>query len=38
VNNHNAVIHALREATGSLLESAPQKNRHWMQRWIGQNA
>ena len=38
VNNHNAVIHALREATGSLLESAPHKNRHWMQRWIGQNA
>ena len=38
VNDHNAVIHALREATGSLLESAPHKNRHWMQRWIGQNA
>ncbi len=38
VNDHNAVIHALREATGSLLESAPHKNRNWMQRWIGQNA
>ena len=38
VNDHNAVIHALREATGSLLESTPHKNRHWMQRWIGQNA
>jgi pilus assembly protein CpaE len=38
VNDHNAVIHALREATSSLLESAPHKNRHWMQRWIGQNA
>ncbi len=36
VNDHNAVIHALREATGVLLESTPLKNRHWMQRWIGQ--
>lgn len=38
VNDHNAVIHALREATGSLLESSPHKHRHWMQRWIGQTA
>ncbi len=38
VNDHNAVIHALREATGALLESAPHKHRHWMQRLIGQSA
>ena len=38
VNDHNAVIHALREATGALLESAPHKHRHWMQRFIGQSA
>jgi pilus assembly protein CpaE len=38
VNDHNAVIDALREATGSMLESAPPKHRHWMQRWIGQTA
>jgi pilus assembly protein CpaE len=38
VNDHNAVIHALREATGVLLESTPLKNRHWMQRWIDQTA
>lgn len=37
VNDHNAVIHALREATGALLESAPHKHRHWMQRFIGQS-
>ena len=38
VNDQNAVIHALREATGVLLESTPLKNRHWMQRWINQTA
>jgi pilus assembly protein CpaE len=38
VNDHNAVIQALREATGVLLESTPLKNRHWMQRWIDQTA
>ena len=38
VNDHNDVIYALREATGALLQSAPQKNRHWLQRWIGQAA
>jgi pilus assembly protein CpaE len=38
VNDHNAVIHALREATGALLDSAPHKHRHWMQRFIGQSA
>jgi pilus assembly protein CpaE len=38
VNDHNAVIYALREATGALLDSAPHKQRHWMQRWIGQAA
>lgn len=36
VNDHNAVIHALREATGALLERAPHKKHNWMQRWIGQ--
>jgi pilus assembly protein CpaE len=38
VNEHNAVIHALRDATASLLPSVPQKHRHWMQRWMGQIA
>jgi pilus assembly protein CpaE len=38
VNDHNAVIHALREATSALLESAPHKNRHWVKRLIGQSA
>jgi len=38
VNDHNAVIHALREATASLLPITPQKHRHWMQRWMGQTA
>ena len=38
VNDHNAVIHALREAAASLLPSTPQKHRHWMQRWMGQTA
>ena len=38
VNEHTAVIHALREATASLLPSTPQKQRHWMQRWMGQTA
>lgn len=36
VDNHNAVIQALREATGALLERAPRKKHNWMQRWIGQ--
>ena len=38
VNEHTAVIHALRKATASLLPSTPQKQRHWMQRWMGQTA
>ena len=38
VNEHTAVIHALREATASLLPRTPQKHRHWMQRWMGQIA
>lgn len=38
VNDHTAVIQALREATASLLPSPPQKHRHWMQRWMGQTA
>jgi pilus assembly protein CpaE len=38
VNDHNAVIDALREATGVLLKSAPPKHRNWLQRWIGQPA
>ncbi len=38
VNDHNAVIDALREATGSLLKSNPPKHRNWIQRWIGQPA
>ncbi len=38
VNDHNAVIDALREAASALLESAPHKQRHWIQRWMGQTA
>ncbi|MEY2619410.1 MAG: hypothetical protein RL522_2412 [Pseudomonadota bacterium] len=38
VNDHNAVIDALREATSALLKSAPPKHRNWLQRWIGQPA
>jgi pilus assembly protein CpaE len=38
VHDHNAVIHALRETTGALLDTTPPKQRHWMQRWIGQSA
>ncbi len=38
VNDHNAVMHALREATSALLQSAPHKQRHWLQRWMGQAA
>lgn len=38
VNDHNPVMHALREVTGALLQSAPHKHRHWLQRWIGQTA
>lgn len=38
VHDHNAVIHALRETTGALLDTTPPKHRHWMQRWMGQSA
>ena len=38
VNDHNAVMYALREATGALLEIAPHKHRHWVRRLIGQTA
>jgi pilus assembly protein CpaE len=38
VNDHNAVMQALREATAVLLQSTPHKHRHWLQRWIGQTA
>jgi pilus assembly protein CpaE len=38
VHDHNAVLHALREATSALLDTRPQKSRNWMQRWIGKAA
>jgi pilus assembly protein CpaE len=38
VNDHNAVMHALRQTTGALLDTALPKPRHWMQRWMGQAA
>ncbi len=38
VHDHNAVIHALRQTTGALLDTTPPKPRHWMQRWMGQTA
>lgn len=38
VHDHNAVIHALRETTGSLLDTTPRKHRQWLPRWLGQAA
>ena len=38
VHDHNAVIHALRETTGSLLDTTPRKHRPWLPRWLGQAA
>lgn len=38
VSNQNAVMQALRQTTGSLLDTTPPKHRHWMQRWMGQTA
>lgn len=35
IHDHNAVIHALRETAGELLDTRPQKRRRWMQRWMG---
>lgn len=36
VHDHNAVIHALRQTTGALLDTTPPRQRSWMQRWLGQ--
>ncbi len=38
IHDHNAVIHALREATSDLLNMQPQKSRSWVQRWMGKAA
>lgn len=38
VHDHNAVIHALRETTASLLDTTPRKHRQWLPRWLGQAA
>lgn len=38
VHDHNAVMHALRQTTGALLDTTPTQQRHWMQRWLGQKA
>jgi pilus assembly protein CpaE len=38
VHDHNGVMHALREMAGALLDTSPNKNRHWLQRWMGQRA
>ena len=38
IHDHNAVIHALRESVGELLDTQPQKNLSWVQRWMGKAA
>lgn len=38
VHAHNAVMHALRESTGDVLDTRSPKPRHWMQRWISKAA
>ena len=38
VHDHNAVMHALRQTTGALLDTTPTQQRRWMQRWLGQKA
>lgn len=38
VHDHNAVIHALREAVSDLLDLRPPKNQSWVQRWLGKAA
>ena len=38
VSKHNAVMQALRQTTGALLDTTAPKHRHWMQRWLGQSA
>jgi pilus assembly protein CpaE len=38
VNDHNTVMHALRKTSAALLDSPPTRQRHWMQRWLGQTA
>lgn len=36
VHDHNAVMHALRQTTGALLDTTPVGQRSWLQRWLGQ--
>lgn len=38
IHDHNAVIHALREAVMEMLEAQPQKNLNWVQRWMSKAA
>lgn len=38
VHDHNAVMHALRQTTATLLDTSPTKHRRWMERWLGHRA
>lgn len=38
VHDHNAVMHALRESTGALLDTRASPQRHWMRRWLSKAA
>ena len=38
VHDHNTVIDALRKAIMALLDTTPTRQRHWLQRWMGQTA
>jgi len=38
VHDHNAVIHALRQTAGALLDTSPTPHRRWMERWLGHRA
>jgi pilus assembly protein CpaE len=38
VHDHNSVMQALRKASAALLDTTPTRQRHWLQRWMGQSA
>lgn len=36
VHDHNTVMQALRKTSAALLDTTPTRQRHWLQRWMGQ--
>jgi pilus assembly protein CpaE len=38
VHDHNTVMNALRQTSAALLDITPTRQRHWLQRWMGQTA